>query len=74
MRLVGAEDDRPQVLDVERRHDDVGHRVGNPNVVGEALDLVVQEHAVVLGLRDRAEELSHRRQEPGSSPAANNWV
>jgi hypothetical protein len=37
------------VLDVKLRHDDVGHRVRDLHVAGEALDLVVQELAVVLG-------------------------
>jgi hypothetical protein len=46
--LVRGEDDRLQELDVERRHHDVGHRVGDLQVVRQALDLVVQEHAVVL--------------------------
>jgi hypothetical protein len=63
--LVRGEDDGLQVLDVERRHDDVGHRVRHPHVVRQALDLVVQEHAVVLGTLHQAQQVRHRRQEPG---------
>jgi hypothetical protein len=45
-------------------HDDVGHRVRDLRVVGQALHLVVQEHAVVLGATHHAEQVRHRRQEP----------
>jgi hypothetical protein len=65
--LVRREDDGLQVLDVERRHDDVGHRVRHPDVVRQALDLVVQEHAVVLGAPHQAQQVPQRRQQP--SPA-----
>jgi hypothetical protein len=71
--LVGGEDDRLQVLDVERRHDDVGHRVGHPHVVRQALDLVVQELPVVLGPPEQADNVRQRRQEPGPAPPSP-WI
>jgi len=67
-RLIRREDDRLQGLDVERRHHDVGHRVGDPHVVRQALDLVVQEGAVVLGPSHQAQQVRRRLQEP--DPAA----
>jgi hypothetical protein len=57
------------VLDVKLRHDDVGHRVRDLHVAGEALDLVVQELAVVLGPPHAAEQV---RREP--DPAHNMWI
>jgi hypothetical protein len=45
-------------------HDDVGHRVRDLRVVGQALHLVVQEHAVVLGATHHFQQVRHRRQEP----------
>jgi hypothetical protein len=52
------------VLDVKRRHDDVGNR--------EALDLVVQELAVVLGPPHAAEQVRRQSKEP--DPAHNMWI
>jgi hypothetical protein len=38
--------------------------------VRQALDLVVQEHAVVLGTPKQAQQIRHRRQEPGPAVCA----
>lgn len=62
--LVGGEDDGLQILDIKCWHDDVGDCVGNGHIVGKALDLVVQERAVILGPSHRANQVRHRRQEP----------
>jgi hypothetical protein len=65
--LERGEDDRLQVLDVERRDDHIGHRARDLHVVGEALDLLAEEGAVLFRPHHRAGNSFH---EPAGSITA----
>jgi hypothetical protein len=68
--LERVEQDGMHAVHVERRHDDVAQRVGHPDVPEEAVDLLVQELAVVLGAApDHLHRIPNEPRDPDPSPA-----